>query len=65
MAKFTMDIECDNAAFCDDDGDFDPNEELSRIIGYVKCKINDGHWLGNCYDTNGNKVGRWEISDER
>lgn len=63
MSSFKLEINLDNAAFHDDDGDFDPGHELAKILGDVKDKVRDGYFHANCYDTNGNCVGQWEIRE--
>jgi hypothetical protein len=61
MSEFKMIVELNDAAFCDDDGDFDPSYELSRILKRVSREVDAGVVDGKVYDVNGNKVGKWEI----
>lgn len=57
--KFTMQIDCDNAAF-----DEDCRNELARIIRFVAMSLEDSERRdGKCRDHNGNGVGGWEITD--
>ena len=63
MSNFTLEIECDNAAFHDDNGDFDPGNELATILHTVRCQVADGHDGGVCHDSNGNRVGSWGITE--
>jgi len=57
--KFTMQIDCDNAAF-----DKDCRTELARIIRFVAMSLkHTGRRDGKCIDQNGNGVGGWEITD--
>ncbi len=58
MAKFTLTIECDNAAFEDDAG-----AEVARILRDAADDL-DGDMMAetgsaNLRDINGNIVGRW------
>lgn len=61
--KFVMEVDLSNAAFHDDDGDFDPAQELRRILREVARKAGEGYTEGMAYDTNGNRVGFWEIKE--
>ena len=58
MAKFTLAIECDNAAFDDE-----PGAEIARILKRVANNMRDTSLRGNdscsLHDYNGNKVGHW------
>lgn len=59
MAKFTLVIECDNAAFKND-----ASAEVSRILHDIAEDI-DGDMMAetcsnNIRDLNGNTVGRWQ-----
>lgn len=61
MAKFTLRIECDNAAFADD-----RNAEVARIlrdlfdfIGSKVCFLADHLETGTVRDLNGSRVGVW------
>lgn len=58
-----IEIETDNAAFCDpytgeEDRHFE-GFELNRILDKIKMKIAEGYTGGTCLDINGNRVGRW------
>lgn len=46
----------DNATF-----EENPEEELYRIMAEVAAQLQMGRIFGSCFDTNGNKVGKWEI----
>ena len=63
MSNFKLEIECDNAAFHDDNGDFDPGNELATILRTVQRKVADGYQVGMCHDSNGNLVGSWGIAE--
>ncbi len=52
MAKFTLTIDCDNAAFEDD-------AELVRIVRHVADQIECGETRRKVRDVNGNVVGRF------
>ena len=60
MSKFTMQFNCDNAAFYDQDEDFD-SSEVVRILTDVRRKVASGEVTGNIRDINGNRVGSWEL----
>ena len=57
--KFTVQIDCDNAAF---EGD-DLFSEVRAILGEVANQVGDkGHRDGGTLrDANGNRVGRWDF----
>lgn len=63
MARFTIDIQCNNAAFHDDDGDFDPAAELVRLLSEIAGEINMQKTEGHIREINGNKVGFWRIEE--
>lgn len=61
MAKFTLTIECDNAAFEDAAG-----AEVARILRDAADDL-DSHMMqeashANLYDINGNTVGKWRYT---
>jgi hypothetical protein len=60
MSKFTMQFNCDNAAFYDQDEDFDV-ASVAHILGEVRHKVASGEVGGNIRDINGNRVGSWEL----
>jgi hypothetical protein len=68
MAKFTVNIDCDNAAFCDD-GDATASSaapELARILREIADKIESGaqyDFSQTIRDINGNDVGRYAIKE--
>ena len=64
--KFTLEINCDNAAFCDGLLGL----ELSRILGNAARMVEDlnEHHVGDEWglrDTNGNTVGRCKLAHTR
>lgn len=61
MSNFKLEIDCGNAAFHDDNGDFDPGQELATILHTVRRQVADGHSGAICHDSNGNRVGSWYI----
>ena len=60
MAKFTVSMSCDNAAF----QDIAPAPEIARILAELSGKLADGscHDEGKLRDINGNVVGSWVFS---
>jgi hypothetical protein len=63
---FTLSIDTDNAAFCDDDGEPHPGPEIALILvtlatAVVKGIGPDTRDCGPLRDSNGNTVGRWEF----
>jgi len=62
MAKFTLSIDCDNAAFGEDKA-----REVSRILFELAASISPGLMDdddGKLRDVNGNTVGRWSYDGE-
>ena len=57
MAKFTLEVRCDNTAFADD-----PHAEVARILGFVSERLANGTNSGNAYDINGNTVGGFVLT---
>lgn len=57
MSRFTMDFQCDNAAF----GGGYTKEEVARILEHtaLRLRLNDDE--GKVFDINGNKVGSWSL----
>ena len=53
--KFTLEVECGNAAFTD------YAHELPRIIRHAADRIEAGIEQGKCWDWNGNVVGLFHI----
>ena len=52
--KFTVEIECDNAAFA-----FDPHAEVARLLARLAEAIETTESMAHpIFDTNGNRVGR-------
>ena len=57
--EFTVKFNMDNAAFTDY-----PEAEVSRILNKAIDQVNSGNMEGlSIVDINGNKVGRWDITD--
>lgn len=63
MARFTVDVHTDSAAFDTDCGG-DLYGELSRIMQVVAARVRDGDAYGDVFDVNGNRVGRFAAVDE-
>lgn len=58
--KFTMRVNCDNAAFAED-----PNGELARILREVARQVEeDGRSSNSIRDLNGNLVGHWGVGQK-
>lgn len=55
---FTLKIDTDNAAFSED-----PGYEVASILKKIVQKLERGETEGVAMDTNGNKVGRWELEE--
>ena len=60
--KFTLTIECDNAAFTP--GDDARGDEVARILTTVSQQVADGYIRGQMYDVNGNTVGVYQFFEE-
>lgn len=58
---FKLEIDTGNAAFDEDNGG--AGEEIARILKAVADKVADGYTEGPCTDFNGNRVGRWYLSE--
>lgn len=56
---FKLEFNTDNAAF--DEG---PHTESAGILKAVAQKVILGMRAGHIHDTNGNKIGRWELDHE-
>ena len=70
MAQFTLEIECDNAAFSDEDGvtcSVSAKQEVGRILAVLARKMERSHEAGDDWagilDSNGNRVGGWNFSE--
>ncbi len=61
--KFTLEIECDNEAFCAY-GEESLHEETANILGYVSNQVRDGYVKGIVYDMNGNNVGFYKFYED-
>lgn len=57
--SFLLEFDTDNAAF-----DETPSLEVVAIMKRVTNKIAMGLRDGPIHDTNGNKIGRWELDHE-
>lgn len=57
---FIVHVDTTNAAFAED-----PNGELARILRHVAERVEAGAPSGVIRDTNGNRVGRWTVSEPR
>lgn len=59
MTKFRIDFKCDNAAFADNN----LNYEIAVILRNIATRIEQGQTDGRVLDTNGNGVGTFAIED--
>lgn len=59
--KFTLAINCDNAAFEDVGAPF----EIARILSEVAEKLDTGSYRGSIRDANGNVVGSYALEDSK
>ena len=58
MTKFTLEIECDNAAFDDDQ-----SGEIARMLEQAAKNVRDGYVSYSLSDANGNRVGGHLLAD--
>lgn len=56
---FTLHIKQDNAAFCNEDGDHQPEAETARLLREAADRVEEGHRAAGLYDINGNAVGAY------
>lgn len=56
--RFTLTINCDNAAFDNENRE----QEVFDILGMVRGLVLDGDTEGTIRDSNGNTVGKFELS---
>lgn len=66
--KFTIEIICDNAAFCDEDtGEPNPGPEIARLLRRVARYIDSPSPVpgdtATLFDVNGNRAGEWSMED--
>ena len=64
MSKtFTLTIHCDTPAFHsgNNSDEFTAQAEIMSILSGVRQVVSFGATRGNCFDTNGEKVGEWEL----
>ena len=54
MKRFTVKIDCQNAAF---DGDCNARFEIAHILGDLRARVGNGADVFCLQDTNGNTVG--------
>jgi hypothetical protein len=59
--KFTLEFECDNAAFSDGD----EAHESSRLLEDIAAMVSQGRNNAAIYDVNGNRIGKWSFEGER
>ena len=59
---FTLTIRTGNSAFYDEQGGYEPEYEVARILEDVAEKVKAGWDRGNLVDINGNHIGEWELN---
>lgn len=65
MAKFKIEIDCDNAAFHDSHGSFSPEPELAFILTrFVEGIGKNAGLTRKIFDSNGNTVGTAKLVTE-
>ncbi len=64
--KFVLEIDCDNAAFADDNNYFAMENEVSRILRKLAGDVDSfiSRETFHLRDVNGNKVGTARFTDE-
>lgn len=60
--KFTLEIDCDNAAFGDSEDE--RHTEVARILTGLADQIEHGYIKAQLYDANGNAVGVASFVDD-
>lgn len=66
MNMLKIEIKTGNAAFTNEDGEFDAyygGAEIKRILDRVTDDIQNGYEYGSANDINGNKVCTWELEN--
>lgn len=60
---FTLTIHCDTSAFHPEKAqeEFATQVEIVGILNGVRQVVSFGATSGSCFDTNGEKVGEWEL----
>lgn len=58
--KMSIEFEVENAAFFDEDGNFEPGE-VSRILVDIAKHVRNGSDGRNIHDINGNRIGKWSL----
>lgn len=61
--RFTLTIDCDNAAFGNLEDAAQPAAEVVRILRYAADRIESGPSAGELCDANGNTVGRFGFEE--
>lgn len=64
MAKLRINMDLDNGAFYDSAGRFLPQHEVAEILIGIAEDIRAGTVSARIFDSNGNRIGRWEIDEE-
>lgn len=59
--KFTLEIDCDNAAFGDTDSE--RGDEVARVLRDLARRVADGYLMVYLRDANGNTVGTAEFKE--
>lgn len=61
--KFVLEFTCDGAAFYDEEGDL-RNIEVACIVDSVAQRLFAGQLEGSVMDSNGNRVGHYEVVED-
>lgn len=60
---FKLEINCDNAAFMEDDHDgYAPAPEIARILREAAMHVQNGSTERKIYDANGNACGQFTLA---
>lgn len=60
---FKIEFKTGNAAFGNNDS-IQQAIEIQRILGNISRLVEDGITEGICSDINGNKIGKWGLTDD-
>ena len=63
-----IEIKTGGAAFRNEDDEFDAyygGKEIKRILTEIADDIQNGYETGSCMDICGNKVGTWELENQK
>lgn len=63
MSVFKLEINLDNSAYQDEEGNFEPHQQIIWNLKAVTDGLEQGSYNGRVYDLNGNRVGNWSIQE--